>query len=55
MIVSSGIAKNGLSNSEINPCGDCSLRVNAKLVLFVQCGKWVHCRCAGMNMVTSRF
>ena len=30
-------------------CGICSMRVKAYLVLCVQCGNWVHCRCAGLR------
>ena len=39
VMVSSGITQYGLSNSKIDPCGVCSLRVMANSVL---CGKWIH-------------
>ena len=42
ILVSGGIAKDGLSKSKVDSCGVCSLRVKGNLVLCVQCGKWVH-------------
>ena len=39
VMVSGGIAKNGMSKSKFDLCGVCSLRVNANSVLCVQCGK----------------
>ena len=55
IIVSGGIAKNGLSKCKVDPCWVCSLRVTVIFVLCLQCGKWVHCRCAGMKRVTPKF
>ena len=33
----------------------CSLRVKANSVLCVQCGKWIHGRCAGVTRLTPMF
>ena len=55
VMVSSGITKDGLSKSKIDPCGVFSLRVKANSVLCVQCGKWIHGKCARVKMVTARF
>ena len=55
VMVSSGITQDGLSKSKIDPCEVCSMRVMADSVLCVQCGKWIHGRCAGVKMVSSRF
>ena len=46
VMVNSGISKNDMSKSKVDPCGICSLRVKANLVLCVQCGKLIHSRCA---------
>ena len=45
MTVSGSITKDGLPKSNVDRCGVCSLRVNAKSALCVQCGKWIHIRC----------
>ena len=50
VMVCSGITKDGMSKSEVDPCGVCSLRVKANSVLRGQCG-----RCAGVNRVTPKF
>ena len=42
MIFASGITKDGLSKSKVDPCGVCRLRVEANFVLCVQCGKLIH-------------
>ena len=55
MMVSSGITKDGLSKRKHDPCVVFSLRIKAKLVLCVQCGKLIHGRCAGMKRVTPMF
>ena len=55
VMVSSGITKDGLSKSKVDPCGVCSLRVKANSVLCLQCGKWIHGRCDGVKMVTPKF
>ena len=47
-MVSDGITKDGMSKSKVNPCGVCSLRVKANSALCLQCGKWIHGRCARM-------
>ena len=50
-----GITMDGLSESKVDPCGICSLIVKANPVLCVQCGKWMHCRCVRVKMVTAMF
>ena len=40
-MVSSGISKDGVSRSKVDPCGVCSLRVKANSVLCVECGRMV--------------
>ena len=52
VIVSSGITKIGMCKSEVDPSAVCSLRVKANSVLCLQCGKWIHGRCAGVKRVT---
>ena len=52
--VSGGIKKNGLSKSKVDLCGVCNLRVKAYSALCVQCGKWIHRRCAGVNGMTAK-
>ena len=42
VMVSSGITKDGLYKSKVDPCAVCSLRVKANSVLYVECGKWIH-------------
>ena len=54
-MVSSGITKDGLSKSNVAPCGVCSLRVKAHSVLCVQCGRWIHGRCVRVKRVTPKF
>ena len=49
MMVSGGITKDGMSKMV------CSLRIKANSVLCVQCGKWIHGRCAGVKRVTPMF
>ena len=44
-----------ISKSKLDPCGFCSLRVEANSVLCLQCGKLIHSRCAGMKRVTPKF
>ena len=50
-----GITKDVMSESKVDPCGLCSLRVKANSVLCLQCGKWIHGRCSGVKRVTPRF
>ena len=52
---SSGITKDGMSKSKVDPCGACSLRVKANSDLYVQCGKRLHGGCTGMKRVTPKF
>ena len=46
VMVCSGIIKDGVSKSKVDPCWVCSLRVKANSVLCLQCGKLIHGRCA---------
>ena len=55
VIVCGSITKDGLSKSEVDPCGACNLRVKVNSVLCFQCGKFIHGRCAGMKRVTTKF
>ena len=43
----------GLSKSNVDPCDVCSMRVKSSSVLYVQCGKWIHSRCAGVKRVSA--
>ena len=54
VMVSGGITKDGMSKGKVDTCGICSLRVKANSVLCLQCGKWIHGRCAGMKRVTPK-
>ena len=54
-MVSGGITKDGMSKSKVDPCGVCSLRVQANSALCLHCGKWIHGRCAGVKKVTPNF
>ena len=54
-MVSGGITKDGMSTSKVDPCGVCSLRVKTNSVLCLQCGMWIHSRCAGEKGVTPKF
>ena len=55
VMVSGGITKDGMSKSNVSPCGFCSLRVKDNSVLCVQCAKWIHGRCAGVKWATVAF
>ena len=55
VMVSGDITQEGLSKSKFGTCGVCSLRVKANSVLCVQCGKWIHGRCAEVKRVTPKF
>ena len=44
-----------MSKSNVGPCRVCSLRVKANSILCLQCGKWIHGRCAGMKRVVPKF
>ena len=52
VMVSHVITLDDLSKSTVDPYGVCCLRVNAKSVLFIPCGKWIHGRCAAVKRVT---
>ena len=55
VMVSGGITEDGMSKSKVDQCWVCSMRVKANSVLYLQCGKLIHSRCAGVKMVTPRF
>ena len=55
VMISDGITKDGMSTSNVHPCGVCSLRVNTSSFLCSQCGKWIHSRCAGVKMESPKF
>ena len=55
VMVSDGITKDGLPNCKVDPYGVCSLRVKSNSVLCLQCGKWIHSRCAGVRSKTQKF
>ena len=48
LMVSGGIAKDSISQSWVDPCGVCCLRVKANSVLCGQCGKRIQDRYAGV-------
>ena len=54
-MVSGGITKDILSKGKVDPCWVCQLRVKASSVLCVQCGSWIHGRCARVKRVTPEF
>ena len=54
-MVSSGITKDGLSKGTVDPCGVCCLKVKANSVCCLECGKWIHGRCAGVKRVIPKF
>ena len=39
VVVSGGITEDGMSESKVDSCGVCSLRVKANCVLCLQCGE----------------
>ena len=47
VMVSGGITMDGMSKSNDDPCGVCSLRVKANSVLCLHCGKRIHGGCVG--------
>ena len=55
VMVSGGIIKDGMSKSKVDPRRVSSLRVKVNSVLCVQCGKWIHGRCAGLKAVAPKF
>ena len=50
-----GITKDGMSESKVDPCGGCSLRIKANSVLCLQCDKWINGRCDRVKMVTPKY
>ena len=48
------ITKGEISKSNVDPRDVCGLRVTANSVLCLQCGKWIHGRCAGMRRVAPK-
>ena len=54
IMVCGDITKDGMFKSKVDPSGVCSLRVKANTVLCAQCGKWIHGKCAGVKMVTTK-
>ena len=54
-MVSGCIKKDGLSKSKVDPYGIHDMRVKANSVLCVQCGEWVHGRCAGVEWMSQGF
>ena len=54
VMVSGGITKDEMCKSNIYPCEVCSLTAKANSVLCLQCGKWIHGRCAGVKMLTAK-
>ena len=52
VMVTEGITKECLY--KIYPCGVCGLRVMANSVVCVQCGNWIHGRCARVKRVTAQ-
>ena len=55
IMVCGGITKAGMSKSNVDPCGVCSLRVKANSVLCLLFGKWIHGRCAEKKRVSKKF
>ena len=53
--VSGGITKNGLSKSNVYPCGVCGLTVKASSVLCPRCGKCIHGECDGVKRLIPMF
>ena len=49
------ITKDDMSKCIVDLCEVSSLTVKANSALCVQCGKWIHGRCAGMKRVTPQF
>ena len=52
VMVNGGITMDGLFKDKVDPCGVFSLIAKANSVLCVQCGKWIHGRCARVKRVT---
>ena len=54
VVFSRGITKDGLSRSNVDPCGICAFRVKV-IVLCVKCGEQIYSTYAGTNRVTPMF
>ena len=54
-MVSDGITKDGMYESNVDPCGVCSLRVKANSFFLLLCGRWIHGRCVGVKRVPPKF
>ena len=54
VMVSGGITMDGISKSNVDRYGVCSLRVKTNTVVCFQCGKWMHDRCAIFKWVTQK-
>ena len=55
VMVCGGITMDDMFKTKVDPCAVCSLRVRANSVFCVQCGKWIHGRCARLKMVGTKF
>ena len=55
VMVNDSITKDGMSKSKVDPCGVCSLIAKANSALCLQCGKYIHSRCAGMKRVAPKY
>ena len=55
VIVCGGITQDDMPKSNVDPCEVCSFRVKANSIMYLQCGKWIHGRCAGVIMLTPMF
>ena len=53
VMASGSITKDGSSEIKLDQYAFCSLRVMDNSVLYKQCGRWIHSRCAGVKMVTA--
>ena len=54
IMVSSSITKDDMSKSKVNPYGACSLSAKTNSILCLQCGKWIHGRCASVKRLTPK-
>ena len=55
VMVSSGVTIDGMSIGKVDPYMVYSLRVKTITVLCVQCGRWIHGRCAGVKRLAPKF
>ena len=55
VMVNGDITKDGMSKCKVDPCEVYSWRVKANSAMCIQCGKWIHGRCAGLKMVTPKY